>query len=372
MELDLDSTSPARTQIHLVALPHTLLTKNYDWCAYTAKLRRFTYMLVAAGYTPVVYGPDVHDCAEGTVYVPIVTDLDRTRWFGTNEWDVTKVFDQWDAAAPHWHEMNVRAGAHIADRWQPADILGLIGGTCQQQVVTELAGRGIKPIVWEWGIGYSGVIPGSHRTFESYAWAHHVAGLQHADDIRFFDSVVPNCYDLADFTPNVGQAGEYLLFMGRPTPRKGLSIIAEIAQRTDLPLKVAGQPGADIPGAEHVGIVTGMEKAELLAGARALLCPTTYLEPFGGVAVEAMLSGTPVIATDWGAFTETVQHGINGFRCRTLSDFVTAVEHSHLINRHLVHAHAAMRYTLEQGTGMYAQVIENLQTLNSDGWYHLP
>jgi hypothetical protein len=373
MDLDQDlipaePRAPGRPQIHLVALPHTMITREYDWCAYTAKLRRFTAMLVARGYTPVVYGPDEHECAEGTVYEPIVGPEDRMKWFGAPQWDSTRVFDQWDGDAPHWREMNMRAAVAIATHWQAGDILGLIAGTAQQLVVQVLQAAGLKPLVWEWGIGYSGILPEAHHTFESYAWAHHVAGLRHRDDIAFFDSVIPNCYDPADFTPSMQDAG-YLLYMGRPTPRKGLPIIAEIAARTDLPVLVAGQPGADIPGTKYVGLVTGSEKAQLLAGARALLAPTTYLEPFGGVAVEAMLSGTPVIATDWGGFTETVHHGVSGVRCRTLGEFMTAVERIDTLDRREVLRHATARYTLDVGARMYDTVIRQLSTLHGDGWY---
>ncbi len=365
MELDQD-----RPQIHLPALPHTDLTRAYDWCAYTAKLRRFTHTLVKAGYTPVVYGPERHECAEGTIYEPIVSAEDKQRWFGTPEWDSAQVFDQWDADTPPWREMNLRAAVAIATHWRDGDIVGLISGRCQELIPRTLIQAGLTPTVWEWGIGYSGIIPWVHHTFESHAWAHHVAGLQHDDNVRFFDSVVPNCYDLAEFTPSE-TVGDYLLFMGRPTARKGLQVIAEIGRRTDIPLKIAGQPGFEVPGAEHVGLVTGQAKAELLAGARAVLVPTTYLEPFGGVAVEAMLSGTPVITTDWGAFTETVAHGISGFRCHTLAEFVDAVDRSAGLNRKVVHMHAAMRYTLDQAAEQYDAVIQRLITLRGEGWYQL-
>lgn len=358
------------TRVHIVALPHTLVTPDYDWCAYTAKIRRFTTMLADAGHTPILYGPEVVDVHPATVIRPVVTTTDLLAWFGVEQWNRDAVFDAWDQRAPHWQQMNARAAAAIATDWQPTDLLGLIAGQCQGQVVDELRAAGVEPLTWEWGIGYSGVLAGSHRTYESYAWAHHVAALTRSDDIRYFDSVIPNCYLPEEFAPSL-KVGEYLLFMGRPTERKGLSIVREIAQRTDLPVKVAGQPGADIPGAEYVGIVTGQAKKELLAGARAVLTPTTYLEPFGGVAVEAMLSGTPVIATDWGAFTETVVPFISGLRCRTLSEFLQAVKTVHHIDRRDVLAHAQSRYTTDIGARLYGKQIDRLLTLHADGWYQL-
>ncbi len=62
-------------------------------------------------------------------------------------------------------------------------------------------------------------------------------------------------------------------------------------------------------------------RRKLMAEAAAFICPTQYVEPYGNVAIEAQASGTPVICTDWGGFTETVLHGYTGYRCRTMEQF---------------------------------------------------
>lgn len=355
------------TRIHVISLPHTLLTKAYDWCAYTAKVRRLSWMLDRAGIDALVYGPDVHDpLPDSTQYFPVVFEADRQRWFGAPEWDNSTVFNRWDINDESWTTMNRRAAHVIRENWQPGDILGIIGGLCQQQIVTDLGD--LAPLVCEWGIGYSGVLPGSHRVFESYAWMHHVAGYYRDDEMRFFDTVIPNCFDPEDFTFSAS-TGEYLLFMGRPIARKGLPIVADIAKRTSLPVLIAGQPGDPIPGTEYVGLVTGKEKADLLAGARALLAPTTYLEPFGGVVPEAMMSGTPVITTDYGAFTETVINGVTGIRCRILSEFMNAIDQVTLLDRTQIRDLALLRYSTTTGASLYGDYLNRLASLYGDGWY---
>jgi glycosyltransferase involved in cell wall biosynthesis len=78
-------------------------------------------------------------------------------------------------------------------------------------------------------------------------------------------------------------------------------------------------------GVELAGYVDVEQRKKLLAGAAALIAPTYYIEPFGNIVVEAAMSGTPVLTTDWGGFTETVVPGRTGFRCRSLEEFAQAV-----------------------------------------------
>lgn len=78
-------------------------------------------------------------------------------------------------------------------------------------------------------------------------------------------------------------------------------------------------------GVRFVGEVHGARKAELLAGARALLFPTRMDEPFGLVAIEALVSGTPVICSDRGACRELIGEDV-GIVCRCAEDYRRAVE----------------------------------------------
>ena len=70
-----------------------------------------------------------------------------------------------------------------------------------------------------------------------------------------------------------------------------------------------------------------------MKNAIATFVPSQYLEPFGGVHIESLLSGTPVITSDAGVFPETVQQGFNGFRCNTLGEYVEAGRLVNKLNR---------------------------------------
>ncbi|MFB0920152.1 MAG: glycosyltransferase [Oscillospiraceae bacterium] len=111
------------------------------------------------------------------------------------------------------------------------------------------------------------------------------------------------------------------------------------------------------------------ERAELLSNAKAVLMPTYYLEPFGGVNVEAQLCGTPVITTDWGAFPETVLHGVTGYRCRVFEEFCWAVKNIHRIRPALCREWAENNYSMDRVGKMYEEYFQRIYRLFEKGWY---
>ncbi len=352
-------------RLHAVGLPHLDPVKETEWCAYSQKIRHLRPMLAAHGHELITYGGPTCD-------VPLLNEKDRERWFPGRDWSV-EVFDQWDPQHPAWTETNLWAHRAIRDRIEPGDAVGIIAGRCQETIADAFFQS--HPVL-EWGVGYVGVLENTHRCFESKAWRHHVAGLRHNDNHRFYDTVIPNAFD-----PNELLFGErhdgYALYLGRLTARKGVQIAIDACAEAKIPLVLAGQGNLvdrefTIRGdVNYVGVVTGDRKAELLSKAQCLLAPTTYLEPFGGVAVEAMMSGTPAITTDWGAFTETVEHEWTGWRCSTLGEFTAAIHESCGIDRYYIRSSANGRYSLDAVAPKYDRWFQQIETLAGDGWYSM-
>lgn len=131
---------------------------------------------------------------------------------------------------------------------------------------------------------------------------------------------------------------DYLLFVAglRLAERKGLEIAIKLARQCDLPLVVAGSTPeksltervislCDVPGVQYVGEISGAQKAQWFAGAKAFLFPTQLNEAFGLVMAEALMSGTPVVCSDFGACPELISPDI-GFVCRTDEDYLLALQ----------------------------------------------
>jgi glycosyltransferase involved in cell wall biosynthesis len=354
-----------------VALPHTTLTEKNLTCAYSAKVWKLVRMMQQEGCRVVLYGPDEVDLCEPDEHVVITTQRDREHWGFGEGFDTVQTPFLWDSGQPYWNKANRQAIRAMETRVEPRDFLLLIAGWAQEPIASAIAGKAYRnPITVEWGVGYEGIFS-PFCAFESYAWMHHVYGLQS----------VPNFFDPTDFTPGL-KKDDYLLFIGRLVTRKGPHVAAALADRMGMPLVVAGPGGTEwgqgyvryIEGEtegnlEYVGEVGLEERAELMARAYAVIVPTLYIEPFGGVAVEAMLSGTPVIASDWGSFTEIVENGVTGQRFRTLKQGAAALEAVGKLDPTKIAQRARERFSLAAVGPMFTAYFDQLDTLWGAGWY---
>ena len=378
--------------LHVISLPWTDLTKAWEAEAFTARTRVMVSMLARYGKV-YVYGSEIHETT-GTEHVAVIDKAWQDRhWPGYRTSDV---FSDYDPRRPAWVEFNVRCAQAIRERHHPGDILGLTMGSANGLAMELLYDLGMPTV--ELGIGYKGVLPDSHKVFESYAWRMWHNGFKvgvedgrgnpNADgfsDVRNFDTVIPRPYDLADFPAGSGKGG-YFVFLGRLTSRKGTLVASQVCQRLGAKLILAGQnvthaekgrvttaDGLTLEGdVEWVGVIGPEERAKLLGDAIATFTPTLYAEPFGGVHAESLLVGTPVITTDHGCFIDYIHDGVNGWRCSTLSEFVAAAREAPSLDRFDIRDRAIRRYSTATVGPQYDRYLNRIASLRREGWYSLP
>jgi glycosyltransferase involved in cell wall biosynthesis len=186
-----------------------------------------------------------------------------------------------------------------------------------------------------------------------------------------YEVVIPNYFDKEDFEYKE-EKEDYFLYLGRVYSGKGVDIAIDATKRAGVKLVIAGQKeeGYQLPDhVEYVGYADVPTRKRLMANAKASFIPSQYVEPFGGVQVENLLSGTPTITSDWGSFTENNLHGITGFRCRTMGDYVDAIK-----NIDEIHPEDCWRFglnfTLNSIAPMYEKYFQDvLDVYTGDGWY---
>jgi glycosyltransferase involved in cell wall biosynthesis len=163
-----------------------------------------------------------------------------------------------------------------------------------------------------------------------------------------------------------------LLFAGRIAPEKGVEEAIEIAELANVPLVIAGGvydqayyeqrvlPRLTRASARvtYIGQLAREALWRLMGQARALLCPIAWDEPFGLVPVEAMATGTPVIAFSRGAMPEIIQPGETGFlvapgACADAARLVQSIEQ---ISRSYCRTHVEARFTLETMLSEYERI----------------
>jgi glycosyltransferase involved in cell wall biosynthesis len=354
--------------LHLIGIFHTIHNKDYSHCAFTGKALRFSKMMKQYGYEVIEYANEGSE-SEADEKVVMLTKDRLTELTGKKD---EKAFHG-DLAAigtPHHREFEAKLITEIQKRIKPKDIVCHPFGHAHQAVKNSLPGHTHV----ETGIGYPTLMPGTIRIFESYAWRHFHAGKDKNNQGKHFEFVIPNYFEINDWVPKY-EPGSYYAFLGRIDSCKGLDTILEIARKLpeDGPKIILHGQGDHTkwlhPNIEYRGPLKGDARSEFMRNAICSLMPTNFIEPFGGSGVEGLLCGTPLIGTDYGAFTETIKHGVNGFRCHTLGDWMQALKDAPSLDRKKIADEARATYSLEACGKMYDKAFEIIYSLYGSGWY---
>jgi glycosyltransferase involved in cell wall biosynthesis len=168
--------------------------------------------------------------------------------------------------------------------------------------------------------------------------------------------------------------GEYLVFLGRVSPEKGLDKAIEIAKKAGIKIKIAAKIDTadkefyeqhiarlfDDPLVEYVGEVNEEQKQDFLGDALALLFPINWPEPFGLVMIESFAVGTPVIAFRSGSVPEIIDEGVNGFVVSSVEEAVLAIMKINKFSRKTIREVFEKRFTSKTMAENYIKVYEEL------------
>ena len=299
----------------------------------------FCRMLAHLGIPFIYYGVPGSVLPEGGRFVS--TGKPTGPWKYGNAWH--RLYNQ---------RLNRQLARHIDTAMEKPQLIASLYGASQSGI-----GNFGLPVV-EPMVGYDHCWA-PYRAFPSYAQQNIIYAMQPNTtwDTRYFDAVIPHFVAAEDYFVH-WHPQDYLLYLGRDASDKGIELARRAALDSGLELKLV-----------HNG-VHGREKALLLSQARAVLMPTLYPEPFGYVAIEAQMCGTPVITTDWGAFPETVINGKTGFRCRTAADFAMAIERAPKLDRLLIRKSAIDRFSLEKIAPHFERYFLFIWNVHKNGGYY--
>ena len=386
-------------RFHLLGLVHLPASKNYMGCAFTQKNIKLAKMLMDLGHEVIYYGAEGSTIAcSKFVQTHTLSDICKEWGDGDNRFEIGYDWHKGDFRHD-FHKTRTEttkkfyreAIRHINCIKKPDDFLLITQGYYHKPIADAVK----LYLTCEPGIGYRGSYC-NFRAFESAYIQNFTYGSQHPYKCingNYYDRVIPNYFDEEDVEFNPGTTKDYMLFVGRVIKLKGVMTACLTANALKKKLLIVGQGGSiksdgsltnqygdfNMPAGtwEYVGYADVTKRKELMKNAICSFAPTEYLECFGGVHIEAMLHGTPVLTTDFGVYPGTVIDGVNGYRCSTLNDFVEAGEKIGKLNRTQVRR-SAEKYLSPNVAKLYTKWFDDLYQVylsttdkNIKGWHFI-
>ncbi|MGB3466631.1 MAG: glycosyltransferase family 4 protein [Cyclobacteriaceae bacterium] len=175
-----------------------------------------------------------------------------------------------------------------------------------------------------------------------------------------------------DDFPFIRKKEDYLLCFGRIHPDKGTHLAIEIAKSSGLKLKIAGliqdepyyntliKPHVDSGQVIYAGNAGTVIRNKLLGNAKALLHPISFAEPFGLSVIEAMMTGTPVIAFKKGSMPELIADGKTGYLVEDVDEAIEAVSKLENISTQDCHDHAVRHFSHDKMIDAYVAAYKKV------------
>jgi len=377
-------------RLHVLAIPHTITNPDYSHCAYTGNLIHFCTMMRKRGFEVYHYGVE-------TSKVDVDKQIDL---FTKKDWETVRIhsyqmlhpeltipeaeqivkdkrtfyddFARTDSFL--YKEFNRRLKPKIRQHYRTTrtDIVCLPYANAHQLALDDL-----DVLAVETGIGYHDSYQ-NYRIFVSHCHLHVTMTLE-KKYCQHYWFVIPNYFHSMEWPLNLYPDKKKIGFFGRICDVKGCIIITEIAKQfPEIDFIFCGQGDASPYMGKAINIkykepIHGLERGEFLSSLSVLLAPSIYAEPFGNVAVEAQLCGTPVITNEYGAFVENVEAFKTGFHCHTLADFCWAIKMvlADKLDRTYIRERAVRLYDRDVVAKKYEYVFRSILEMynGNNGWY---
>ena len=211
----------------------------------------------------------------------------------------------------------------------------------------------------------------SKDTIRRYKKAQHIFVSKNQMDssaLKINSKVIHNGIALEDFSFKKN-SGDYFVYLGYITSNKGAHIAAQAARWAGVDLKLAGsykgceeyfkekvKPYLKKGKIEYIGVASPTKRNKLLGGAKAILVPVQWEEPFGLIMIEAMACGAPVIGFNKAAVPEIVVDNKTGFVVEDMRRMVSAMKRIDQINRADCRHHVEKKFSVEKMADEYEKV----------------
>jgi len=343
---------------HCLSIPYAATRKEVSLCAFVQKVYKFCGEMTKRGHTVYHYGHEDSN-VNCTEHITVTNDAILKDTYGNLEsWKATG-FNQ-NVCENSFTVFNENCMIEINKRLKSKEEFIL----CWFGFGHEACAKNFydKAVVVEPSIGYDSMFA-PIKMFETKSQMHKMHGIaQNAINFGKEYVVYPG-FDPDDFLFKK-EKSDTALFLGRVIESKGAKLAYDICNEVGQDIIFAGPNIMNLPDTKYckfIGFVEPNKRKQLLSDAKFLFAPSLFIEPCNWTAIEAQFSGTPVVSTDFGGFTETVDQAKTGIRCIDPQTMLYAVKNiNKMINPVDCYNHAVSRFTLKQQCDYYEILFNKL------------